>query len=314
MSEHASILVEGAHRVARRQRILWWVFAVNLLLAFASALPLSHRIGDVTDHSLRAKRLAEGFDWGTYSELLTTPDVDLGSALPESAGAVLLFLGFMLFLNGGILTSYASEYTLSTREFFANCGAFFWRSVRLLFFMLVIVVPVAYAAHALLHWGTSLMENAADEKTGYLVDLGFLMLAALVLMTVRLWFDMAQVRMVLEDEHPIRRSCARAFRLTCANFGSLFWFYLRISLLAWFGLGMGLWLWIRLSGPAAVIMLQFILLWWVATRLWQRASEVTWYQRSLMRPLPAAASAGAWSPVQQPAPLPATPDPLLPDE
>jgi hypothetical protein len=99
---------------------------------------------------------------------------------------------------------------------------------------------------------------------------------------VRLWFDMAQVRAFIEDERAMRRSSLAAFKLTMANFGTLFWLYFRISFLAWLGLGLGLWFWIRLSGGAAVIMLQIVLLWWVATRLWQRASEVAWYQRARM--------------------------------
>jgi hypothetical protein len=121
------------------------------------------------------------------------------------------------------------------------------------------------------------------------------LLAAFLLLAVRLWFDMAQVRAVVEDERAIRISCARAFKLTFANFRSLFWMYIRLSLLAWLVLAVGLWLWIRVSGPGAIIMFEVVLLIWIATRLWQRASEVVWYQRSVALPvspaLPVAASA-----------------------
>src|SRR5215469_18026346 len=149
MTNHSPILAEGARRVWKRQRIVWWVFAVNLLLAFASALPLAHPIGNVTDHSLAAQRLVNGFDWGMYSELLTTPDVNLASHIPASGSAILVFFIFMLFMRGGILACYANEYSLSTREFFANCGAFFWRLVRLFFFMAIILTPIVIAGRAL---------------------------------------------------------------------------------------------------------------------------------------------------------------------
>jgi len=314
MNADRSIIAEGARRVWRRQRIVWWIWAVNLILAFASAMPLAHRIGAVTDHSLAAQRLVNGFDWGTYSELLSTPDVNFGSAFPESTAAVLVFFVFMLFMTGGVLAAYANEYNLGTRDFFASCGAFFWRWVRLLFFMLIVVVPVGYGSKALLHWAGDLINDAAGEKTGYIVYLIFLSLTAFVLMAVRLWFDMAQVRAVVEDEHAIRRSLGRTFQLTFSNFGSLFWLYFRISFLAWFGLAIGLWLWLRLSGPAAIIMFEVVLLWWVGTLMWQRAGEVVWYQRFAIMPPPALA------PMQVPVnpvdetPLTGTVEQLPPDE
>lgn len=313
MSEHSSILAEGARRVWRRQRIVWWIWLVNLLLAFASAMPLSHRIGAVTDHSLAAQRLVNGFDWGTYSELLSTPDVNFGSAYPESTLSVLVFFVFMLFMTGGVLASYVNEHQLSTRDFFANCGAFFWRWVRLFFFLAILAAAIMYGGHALMHWGGKLINDAAGEKTGYWVALLAMLLTLFVMMSVRLWFDMAQVRAAVEDERAMRRTLRHSFGLTFSNFSSLFWLYFRISFLAWLGLALGLWLWIRLSGPAAIIMFEVVLLWWVGTRLWQRASEVAWYQRFAVAPTATASPALSLA-MPQLAPITPTPDPLPPNE
>ena len=306
MFERSSIILDGARLVRTRQRILWWIFAVNLILAAGPAMPLSHRIGDVTDHSLAANRLVDGFDLGMFSELLTTPNVNFGRAFPESAATILVFSVFMLFLTGGILASYENEYKLSTRDFFASCGAFFWRSVRLLGCFLVVVVPVAYASQAALHWTGRLVNDAAGEKTGYAVGLGFALLALFLLMALRLWFDMAQIRSFVEDERAVRHSLARSFRLTFSNFGPLFWLYLRITSVAWVALAMGLWLCTRLSGGAAVFVLEIVLLVWIGSRLWQRASAILWYQRRSQRAQPVAFTA---SPISEPPPLPPAPVP-----
>ena len=306
MSERSSIILDGAGLVRTRQRILWWIFAVNLILAAGPAMPLSHRIGDVTDHSLAANRLVDGFDLGMFSELLTTPNVNFGRAFPESAATILVFSVFMLFLTGGILASYENEYKLSTRDFFASCGAFFWRSVRLLGCFLVVVAPVGYASQAALHWTGRLVNDAAGEKTGYAAGLGFALLALFLLMALRLWFDMAQIRSFVEDERAVRHSLARSFRLTFANFGPLFWLYFRITFVAWVALAMGLWLCTRLSGGAAVFVLEIVLLVWIGSRLWQRASAILWYQRRLLRAQPVAPAA---SPISEPPPLPPAPVP-----
>lgn len=292
---------------------MWWIFAVNLLLAFTSPMSLSHRIGDVTDHSLVAQRLVNGFDWGIFSELRTTPDVNYGSAGPQATPAILIFFVFMLFVTGGILASYVNEYKLSTRDFFAACGQFFWRWVRLLMLLLIVIAPLAYGSNALFHWaGGTLISDAAGEKTGYIVGFAGAVITLFLLMAVRLWFDIAQVITVIENQPAVRRTCGRAFKVTASNFGSLFWLYFRISFLAWSGLALGLWLWTRLAGGVAIVMLEFVLLWWVGTRLWQRASEVAWYQRFMTANMPAPVYLHASTP--EPAVMPVAPDLLPPDE
>jgi hypothetical protein len=112
---------------------------------------------------------------------------------------------------------------------------------------------------------------------------------------VRLWFDMAQVQAVAHpDQHGMRRCVGSALRLTWRNLGSLFWLYLRISVLTWAGVAIAVWVWARFVAPEAVGMAflvgQAALVIWLAGRLWQRASEVAWYrQHGLSAPVAVAA-------------------------
>jgi hypothetical protein len=61
------------------------------------------------------------------------------------------------------------------------------------------------------------------------------------------------------------------------NFGSLYWLYLRISLVAWLAMVFLGCIWIRLVRPerigASFLITQLMLLSWLGTRLWQRTSE-----------------------------------------
>ena len=66
----------------------------------------------------------------------------------------------------------------------------------------------------------------------------------LLLMIVRVWFDMAQVIAVAENEKKMHRALRRAFGLLRRNFFSLFWLYLRVSIIAWalFAFGLHVWM------------------------------------------------------------------------
>ena len=303
MSE-PGILTEGARRVWRRQRVVWWFFLVNLVLARMASLPFAARVSDVTGHSLHSQRLVEGFDLGAYSELAANPDAAFHARGPESAPAVFIFFVFALFLTGGILVTYSNQHKLSTSQFFEACGAYFWRLVRLLLFMVVILVPLGILDLVILRPVLRMIiQGAGPEATPYAITFVILLATALLLMAIRLWFDMAQVRAVLDDERVMRRNFVAAFRLTKSNFPSLFWIYFRISFLAWMGLAVGMWLWTQIPGRnsfVSFLMLETVLVWWVATRLWQRAAEVVWYQRRVVPLLPSIEPTAVAEPVLAP--------------
>jgi hypothetical protein len=287
MSEPNNFLAEGARRVWRYQRALWWFFIVNLVLAAFGTVPMASRVGAVADHSLHSQSLYPGFDAFAFFELAGNPDVAMWSKFSGSVLFALIFFIFALFLTGGVLEAYRAGRKLPTGEFFQACGAFFWRWVRLLIFMLIALVPVAFLAWGVDKWSGTLASDAPQEKLGFWVQLGGMLVVLFLAMVVRLWFDMAQVRAVAEDERAMRRTLIRAFKLTFGNFGSLFWLYFRISFLAWLGLALALWIWVRIPGQRVGLtffMFELVLLWWIGTRFWQRASETVWYERRAFTP------------------------------
>jgi len=295
MDASPGILIEGARRVWRYQRVLWWIFVVNLVLAIFSSLPLVARLSRFAGNGFEMERFAKGFDLASFLALIGNPEAAFFGGATSSFVLAFLFLLFMLFVTGGFLEAYRQDRKLSAAEFFHYSGAFFWRWVRLLIFLLIVLVPISLAASALDNWDLKLWSDAPQEKLGFWVMLCGLLLLLLVLMAVRLWFDMAQVRAVAEQEFAMRKTLFRAFRLTWNNFASLFWLYFRISFLAWFVLIFWLALWLHLSGAhmgRKFLAFQIVLLWWIGTRLWQRASETVWYERwtetqAVVAPVPA---------------------------
>lgn len=287
MSDQRGILSEGFRRAWRYQRVLWFIFLINLALSHFAASPTIHKLDWVTDHNLHAQRLSGIFDVGSFSELASNPEVKLFEVAGTSIPFSLVFFVFMLFLTGGILEAYRADRRLTTREFFEACGSYFWRWVRLLILMAIVLVPVVILVSLVGSSFWKLEDNSSHEKTGYWVFLFGMGVVGLLLMCIRLWFDMAQVRAVVEEETGMWHNAGRAFRLTFGNFASLFWLYLRISLLGWLAFAAGLYIWAKMP-PArfewTIFFLELVVLAGFATRLWQRASEMVWYQRRFLVP------------------------------
>ena len=57
-----NVIREGAHLLWRRQRVLWWLYGINLFLGLIGTLPTANNIGAVLNHSLAAEHLVKGFD------------------------------------------------------------------------------------------------------------------------------------------------------------------------------------------------------------------------------------------------------------
>src|SRR6516165_3618615 len=132
-------LSHGAVLVWRHQRLLWWIWLVNLILGwFASIAPrtlFGHAFN--SNHSMLSSDLVNRFDIGTFTALIARPEVVLRPLVGGSVAFSLVFLFYMLFISGGVLVVYRDDRHLSRAEFFEQAGEYFWRMVRLMLFSLI---------------------------------------------------------------------------------------------------------------------------------------------------------------------------------
>jgi hypothetical protein len=282
MATKPKTFAAGAGLVWRRQRLLWWIYAVNLALGLFATRDMVERAGSVLNHSLAAGRLVHGFSLAAVVELLSRPDDPLAPG-PSHLFFMLLFASFMLFATGGVLATYYRDERLPAGSFFEACGYHFWRFVRLLVYFGILLLPVG-----LLEFIAGKIYDRIDEKAiSPFPAVWFFIAAAVVivfvLMCLRLWFDMAQVIAVGDDEYRMHKALRRAAKLVRNNFGSLFWLYFRISLVGWLVFGLALQYWKNYMRPESLfgvlLVSQFMIVFWLATRLWQRASEALWYRQ-----------------------------------
>lgn len=298
----------GAGLVWRRQGLLWWIFVVNFVLAFFSIHGIIPRTGVILDHSLAAHRLVNGFDLGALAEMTVQPGVSPLDVSPAAVAYTLVFFVFMLFMAGGILEVYRRDIRLTTSEFFEACGAFFWRFVRMVLWLLLCLIPIAILHRILRAIADHIGESAVSAMTGVWCSIVVGIIILVLLLILRLWFDMAEVHCVAQNERRVRRALRVAWGVTFRNFGRLFGMFLGIAILACIGFGFGLWLWMYVLPPTAITAAFFLgqamILWWLGGRLWQRSAETIWYQGYLARAAEVAIPAPPHYPVVTPQPPP----------
>jgi hypothetical protein len=276
------VVAAGFSLLWRRQGILWWVFVVNLVCGALGTIPALLTLRRALAHSLAGQPLSKGFDVGMFVELLRLPNVSLMHASTTSYIFAFVFFLFMLFVSGGILETYHLDRKLTTGDFFAASGAYFWRFVRLMLLSLIPFIVVSMIYQGLMKVSDSVGDRAIADQVGIFLFWFAIVVFLLLALIVRLWFDIAQVRAVAQNERGMWRNTWKAFRITFRAFPSLFRMYFCITFFAWATLIVGLVIWVKLPPtvtPITFVLLELILLAQLATRFWQLASAMTWYQR-----------------------------------
>ena len=284
----SGVFVGGAGLVWRRQRVLWWVFVVNLVLASFAARTITSRVAPVLNHSLASiPLLVQGFHVSAMDEL-GGPPAEYLTAGPTPIYYSVIFFFFMLLATGGILEAYWRDSSPTTGEFFQSGGSYFWRFFRLVIFLLLVLIPVGIVAAATRGIGNVIDEKSISPFPWVWFELGSVLLILFLLMSVRLWFDMAEVIAVAESETRSRKCLRRGAKVVWHNFGSLFWLYFRISFVGWLIFAAGMHFWVHHISHASItkslLVSQLIVLFWLGARFWQRASETLWYKNYLSRP------------------------------
>src|SRR5260370_454428 len=273
---------DGLFLVWRHQRLVWWIFFVNLVLGFFASLAPGAVLHFVLDKSLYTEQMSKHFDATVFAELLIKPEVSTLPWMTGSLAAGLIFLFYMLFISGGVLAVYHQDRKLTGGQFFASCGDFFWRMVRLLLWSIIPFAIVFGLLAGVQHVSGKMASDAPRELQGFFVQAGGSFLCLVMALFVRAWFDLWHARAVIDQVRGIRVLSYLSFLLSLLSLPLLFSIYLTITIVAGIAIFSAWTLWLRIthaSFGASWLLLELLTLVLVGVRLWQRAATVVWYEK-----------------------------------
>ena len=312
MNDHKGLVGSGFSMVARNKRYIIWLWLLSVVLGGFGTAGLRESAHAILDQSLYAEKLTHGFDLSVYIDLLMRPEFGTMKSMtfPALYFAFLFFVFTALFLPG-IFSGYASTYRLPREEFFRACGRNLWRFIRIM----IIAAIVMGIFSGILFAVNGAIVTKAGESTNELLPftskmIGFAIIF-LVMSTLRIWFDLAEVETVLSDQRAVRKSLALAFRHTFRSLGRLLGSYVLTTIVAAAILLGGLLAWMKLVSPESVggafLISQITLLLLLIPRFWQRGIAVSYWQQHVQVPV-----AVFQPPAPFPMPVPAAPEPAPP--
>ena len=285
-----NLISSGLRTVLTNKRYILWFWLLNLFLAILGTSAFRESSHKILDHSLYSEGLTQGLRLGVLFDMLVRPE--FGPTITVTAPALWLacvfFLVTALFLPG-VFAGYASTYRLPREDFFRACGRNLWRFIRLMIIAGIVMGVIA----GLLFAANGAIGTKAEESTNELLPFALRMIGLLVIFlimtTLRIWFDLAETDVVLNDERAVRRSIAAGFRHTFRSLGRLLGSYVVATLMAAIILAAGLWFWMEVipahSVTRAFLLIQFIMLLLLIPRFWQRGMAVSYWQQSMLVPV-----------------------------
>ncbi|HTW32709.1 MAG TPA: hypothetical protein VMD76_13590 [Candidatus Sulfotelmatobacter sp.] len=293
MSEKRGLLSSGLAMVSRNKRYIFWFWLLNLTLAEFGTSGFRKAAHAIMDHSLYANRMMNTFDLGVFTDLLFRPNFGQMDAMTTPA----LYFGFLFFLATavflpGVFSGYASTYRLPREDFFRSCGRNLWRFIRLMIIAGIVMGIVAGILFAI----NGVIVKKAGESTNELLPFELQMtglaIIFLVMSTLRIWFDLAEVETVLNDQRAVRKAVGTAFKQTFRSLGNLLGAYVLTTIAAAIFLVGGIWLWMKIVAPSniwgAFLVAQFTLYLLLIPRFWQRGVAVSYWKQHMMVPVIAA--------------------------
>ena len=285
-----NLISSGLRTILANKRYIAWFWLLNLFLTILGTSAFRESSHKILDHSLYSEGLTQGFRLAVLFDLLARPE--FGPMITATAPALWLacvfFLLTALFLPG-VFAGYGSTYRLPREDFFRACGRNLWRFIRL---MLVAGIVMGVIA-GLLFAANGAISTKAEESTNELLPFTLKMIGLLIIFLImtmlRIWFDLAETDVVLNDERAVRRSIAAGFRHTFRSVGRLLASYVVATVVAAIILVAGLWFWMQFipadSVARAFLLIQFIMLLLLIPRFWQRGMAVSYWQEQMLVPV-----------------------------
>jgi hypothetical protein len=219
----------GIAATFRKSRLLAILWVVNFVYAAVVVSPLAFLVQDELGRSFLGSNVRP-FDLQWLGETV----LKYGDSLPAIGAGLLLaaflFLGLYVFLNGGIIGRLLDrEGRTSLEAFFADCGRYFWRFVRLFLVSLVFLVLTFGVVLRLLSALISLfIENARTEWTSVILSNLHFLVALLLLSAVHMVFDYARIAVVADREAKVLKSLSHALKFLKKRFFRSWAIYLLI--------------------------------------------------------------------------------------
>lgn len=219
---------KGFKDTVRSLRMVSWYYLITLLLGLTLVIPYHGVLQEAAGHSMDTVKLLKGFDYTVFKEITHFHGEGIQAFFTAGFWLVLLFMIIGTFLAGGILDQLmARDRRFSPSAFFAGCGKWFWRFLRLMFYHLIVQILVAAIVYGPMAFVLiRKFQNGANEPQLFHTILPFVILHLLIALYFLIIADYARISIVATGTKKVFKQYWRSLAFVSSRFFGTYGLYL----------------------------------------------------------------------------------------
>lgn len=237
--------LDGVRRVNRAPAILIGVWLLTCAVTLPLALAMRAMIVEHLGSSLAADAAANGvnYEWmqefadqATGIGVTFKPTIigfaavvdNLSAFMDNSSRPIVIvcaggaYIALWIFLAGGIIDRYARDRALHAHGFFAACGVFFFRFLRLAVVQWLVYAFLFGAMHGWLfdRLYARMTRDVTSERTAFFARVALYLVFGVLVAGCNLVFDYTKVRAVVEDRRSMLGAVNAALQFIQRNYAA----------------------------------------------------------------------------------------------
>ena len=221
--------INGLKTTVKSYKMITLVYTVILFLGLVVAIPFFFGLKSAVGMTISPAKLLKEFDYTSFVEIMKNHGEEIRSSITQGAWIVVLFMVLSIFLTGGILRTLRQGHKkFGLYNFFAGCGKFFYRFLRLsiyslvLHFLLALIIYIPFGIIV-----SAGFEHSFTEKTIFYIFMAFAGIHLLVSVYLVVITDYARFILVTRDSRKSLKSLWQSAKFVSNKFlGTYFLFIL----------------------------------------------------------------------------------------
>jgi len=218
--------ISGFKVSLRNIKMTFLIYCINLALALLVMFPLLSFLKEGFGSSMLPDALLKGFDFTSFVEFIRSVK-GLGSSIAQARWMIIFFLVLSMFMAGGILFTFNSKERFSIKSFLIGCVHYFFRFIKLFFYMLIfniLVAVIVYLSMSLIV--SSASDTVASEASLFYIVLIGVIIHLFLLAILQMIAYYTKIRLVTEDSRKVFRSIFRSIKFVFKHFANTFSLFL----------------------------------------------------------------------------------------
>ncbi|MEA1877056.1 MAG: hypothetical protein U9N86_09325 [Bacteroidota bacterium] len=209
----------------RSKKLTSIVYLAYLIIALLLTIPFYKLFSSISEYSLLPANLLKGFDATAFGDLIRDSGKVFQVYFKGLLPWLIVFWLFGTFFYGGIIDWIANpKGSLRLRSFLDKSTKYFWRFLRIAFYILIVQVVFAFLIY-LIPVILIGKEGMTDQYIVRTLTIGIL-IHLVFMITISLIADFTRFGLYQKSHHKVLREMWKSFKFVFRHLGSLWMIYL----------------------------------------------------------------------------------------